>query len=167
MAGGLLAAVVVYLLASRSGLDGMRLVVIGIAVSAMLVATNSWIVLRAELEVAIAATGWSASSLNGLDWDEVAWPFGILAMLAVLIVVITPAVHQASLGDDLALASGVHLRRLRLLMVFAGVCATATVTAVARADRLRRARRTADRPAARAAPPASRCCRPHSPVRCC
>ncbi|MEU4422096.1 iron chelate uptake ABC transporter family permease subunit [Actinoplanes sp. NPDC024001] len=129
--GGLLAAAVVYLLAARSGLDGMRLIVIGIAVNAMLVATNSWIVLRAELDVAIAATGWSAGTLNGLDWDEVALPFAVLAVLAVLVAVITPAVHQAALGDDLALASGVQLGRLRLLMVLAGVCATATVTAVA------------------------------------
>jgi iron complex transport system permease protein len=131
VAGGLLTAAVVYLLASRSGLDGMRLIVIGIAVNAMLVATNSWIVLRAELEVAIAATGWSAGTLNGIDWDELYPPLIVLAVLAVIITVITPAVHQAALGDDLALASGVHLRRLRLLMVVAGVCATATVTAVA------------------------------------
>ena len=56
VAGGLLAAVVIYLLSLDSGLSGMRLVVIGIAVNAMLTAVNSWIVLRAELDVAIAAT---------------------------------------------------------------------------------------------------------------
>lgn len=94
--GGLLAAAVVYLLASKSGLDGMRLIVIGIAANAMLVATNSWIVLRAELDVAIAATGWSAGTLNGMDWEELILPLIVLAVLAVLIAVITPAVHQAS-----------------------------------------------------------------------
>ena len=109
----------------------MRLVVIGIAVNAMLVATNSWIVLRADLDVAIAATGWSAGSLNGLDWDEVALPLAVLAAFAVVVTLIAPAVYQAALGDDIALSTGVHLARLRLLMVVAAVCCTATVTSVA------------------------------------
>ena len=39
--------------------------------------------------------------------------------------------HQASLGDDLAVTSGVPLNRIRLLLVVAGVGCTATVTAVA------------------------------------
>ncbi|WP_430784248.1 FecCD family ABC transporter permease [Actinoplanes sp. G11-F43] len=131
VAGGLLAATAVYLLASKSGLDGIRLVVIGIAVNAMLVAVNSWIVLRADLDVAIAATGWSAGSLNGVDWDELWLPLSVLAGLGVLVAVIDPAVRQAALGDEIAVTSGVPLRRLRLLMVVAGVCCTATVTAVA------------------------------------
>src|SRR5690606_41846694 len=60
----LVVAVVIYLLSSVGGLSGLRLVVIGIAVNAMVTALNSWIVLRAELEVAIAAVGWSSGSLN-------------------------------------------------------------------------------------------------------
>ncbi|RZS43142.1 hypothetical protein EV193_102118 [Herbihabitans rhizosphaerae] len=56
------------------GLDAGALVV--------LTAINSWIVLRAELEVAIAATGWSAGSLNGLDWSDVLLPFAVILVLA-------------------------------------------------------------------------------------
>jgi len=131
VAGGLLAAVVIYLLSLDSGLSGMRLVVIGIAVNAMLTAVNSWIVLRAELDVAIAATGWNAGSLNGVDWSELRLPFAVLGGFVLLLMLISHAMHQAALGDEIAATSGVGLGRLRLLMVLAGVGCTATVTAVA------------------------------------
>lgn len=131
VAGGLLTAAAIYLLSLDSGLSGLRLVVIGIAMNAILTAVNSWIVLRAELDVAIAATGWSAGSLNGIDWDEVQLPFLVIGVLALLLVTLSQAMHQAALGDELAVTSGVGLGRLRLLIVLVGVGCTATVTAVA------------------------------------
>lgn len=129
--GGLLVAAAIYLLAYERGFSGMRLVVIGIAVNAMVTAINSWIVLRAELEVAIAAVGWSAGSLNGVGWEDVGIPFTVIAVLLVLMTTRAHAMHQASLGDAVAATTGVGLNRLRLLMVLVGVGCTATVTAVA------------------------------------
>ncbi|MGP4111128.1 FecCD family ABC transporter permease [Streptomyces sp. 4N509B] len=130
-AGGLLTAAVVYVLALDSGLNGLRLVVIGIGVNAVLTALNSWIVLRSELDVAIAATSWHAGSLNGLGWDDVRLSFLSIAALALLLAVCSQATRQAALGDELAVTTGVRLPRLRLLSVMAGVGCTAAVTAVA------------------------------------
>ncbi|MGW4202387.1 FecCD family ABC transporter permease [Streptomyces sp. NPDC004726] len=130
IAGGLLAAGAVFLLSVRAGLDGIRLIVVGIAVNAMLIALNSWIVLRADLDVAFAASGWSAGSLNGIGWDDLALPLAVASGLAVLLAVLARAMHQSALGDEIAVASGVGLTRHRLLMVGAGVGCTATVTAV-------------------------------------
>ncbi|GGS89049.1 iron complex transport system permease protein [Streptomyces griseoviridis] len=129
--GGLLVSAVVYLLSADRGFSGLRLVVIGIAVNAMVTALNSWIVLRAELEVAIAAVGWSAGSLNGVDWADLWVPFWVIGVLLALAAVRSRAMHQTLLGDALAVTTGVSLNRLRLLMVLVGVGCTATVTAVA------------------------------------
>ncbi|QNP67689.1 FecCD family ABC transporter permease [Streptomyces genisteinicus] len=129
--GGLSVAAAIYFLAFDRGFSGMRLVVIGIAINAMVTAFNSWIVLRAELEVAIAAVGWSAGSLNGIGWDDLTIPFVIICVLLLLITLAAHSVHQAALGDAIAVTTGVGLDRLRLLMVFVGVGCTATVTAVA------------------------------------
>ena len=129
--GGLAVAAAIYLLSFERGFSGLRLVVIGIAFNAMVTAINSWIVLRAELDVAIAATGWSAGSLNGVDWAEVRLPFAVIGLFVLLLVVISHAMHQAALGDQVARTTGVRLGRLRLLMVLAGVGCTATVTAIA------------------------------------
>ncbi|MGC4893677.1 FecCD family ABC transporter permease [Micromonospora sp. DT31] len=131
VAGGLLAAALIYVLSLDSGLSGLRLIVVGIAVNAMLTALNSWIVLRAEIDVALAATGWNAGSLNGVDWSEVRLPFAVIGVFVLLLVVISHAMHQAALGDEIARTTGVRLGRLRLLLVLAGVGCTATVTAVA------------------------------------
>ncbi|NGO67710.1 FecCD family ABC transporter permease [Streptomyces boncukensis] len=129
--GGLLVAAVIYLLASDRGFSGLRLVVIGIAVNAMVTALNSWIVLRADLDVAIAAVGWSAGSLNGVGWDDLWIPFAVIAVLLALLATRAHAMQQAALGDAIAVATGVGLGRLRLLMVLVGVGCSATVTAVA------------------------------------
>lgn len=129
--GGLVVAAAIYLLSSGGGLSGPRLVVIGIAVSAMVTALNSWIVLRAELEVAMAAVGWSAGSLNGVGWEDLPVPFVLIAVLLVVTAGFAHAMHQAALGEPVAAATGVGLRGLRLLMVVAGVGCTATVTSVA------------------------------------
>ncbi|MEV5827392.1 iron chelate uptake ABC transporter family permease subunit [Spirillospora sp. NPDC052242] len=128
IAGGVLTAAAVYALSLGSGVGGLRLVVVGIAANAMLTAVNSWIILRADLDVAIAATGWQAGSLNGLDWAELRFPFLLCGAFLALPAVLSRALHQATLGDEVAAASGVHLNRLRLLAVLAGVGCTAAVT---------------------------------------
>lgn len=129
--GGLLATLVVYLLSFDRGFSGLRLVVIGIAVNAMVTAFNSWIILRADTDVAIAAVGWSAGSLNGVDWADLWIPFWVIGLLFLVISLRTRALHQTLLGDAVAVTTGVGLGRLRLLMVLVGVGCTATVTAVA------------------------------------
>ncbi|MFB9926632.1 FecCD family ABC transporter permease [Amycolatopsis halotolerans] len=129
--GGLVTAAAVYLLSMGGSRSGLRLIVIGIAINAMLTALNSWIVLRADLEVAIAAVGWSAGSLNGIGWSDVAVPFGVLAVLFAVLLTRAPALHQAALGTELAVTTGVRHEPLRLQLVVIGVACTATVTAVA------------------------------------
>lgn len=129
--GGLTTAALIYMFSLGSGRGGMTLIVVGIAFNAMLTAVNSWIILRTELDVAIAATGWSAGSLNGVDWDEIALPIGIIALMVVALMAVAQPMHQSTLGADLAVTSGVRLNRLRLLLIFIGVACTATVTAVA------------------------------------
>ncbi|WP_243710745.1 iron chelate uptake ABC transporter family permease subunit [Actinomadura sp. KC216] len=128
--GALAAAALVYVLAMRGGVSGLRLIVVGIAVNAMITAVNSWIVLRAELEVAIAAVGWSAGSLNGLDWDHVRVPFWVIGVLLAVLVTRAPAMHQAALGTEVAVGTGVRTGSLQLQLVLIGVGCTATVTAV-------------------------------------
>lgn len=130
MTGGLLAAAAIYLLALKSGFSGLRLIVIGIAMNAMLTAVNSWIVLRAELEVAIAASFWSAGSFNGMGWEELQLPLVVLAVLVLVLMTLWRAMSQAALGDELATTSGISLPRLRVLLVVVGVGLSATVTAV-------------------------------------
>lgn len=131
VAAGLATAALIYVLSLRSGFSGLRLVVVGIGVNAVLTGVNSWIVLRADLDVAIAATAWSAGSLNGLGWEDLGLPLTVVGALAVLLALASHPMHQLALGDEVARTSGVALAGLRLLLVVVGVGLTATVTAVA------------------------------------
>ena len=91
---------------------------------------NSWIVLRRNWR-SRSPPGWSSGSLNGVGWEDLTVPFTVIAVLLALLATQAQSIHQAALGDAVAVTTGVRLERLRLLMVLVGVGCTATVTAVA------------------------------------
>ena len=82
LVGGIATAAVVYLLAYKRGVQGFRLIIVGIAISAMLGSVNTWMILKAKLDDAMAAAVWGAGSLNGLGWTQV-WP--VVVVLAILV----------------------------------------------------------------------------------
>lgn len=131
LVGGLATALVVYALAYSRGVQGFRLIIVGIGVSAMLTSLNTWMLLRAKLEVAMAAAIWGAGTLNGLGLDRLAPAVLILAVLMPLALLMARPMAQLELGDDAAGALGVSAERARLALLVLGVALTATVTATA------------------------------------
>ncbi|OUZ11149.1 iron ABC transporter permease [Aeromicrobium sp. PE09-221] len=129
--GGVLTAVAIYLLAYRRGVQGFRLIVVGIGVSAMLTAANTYLILRAELDLAMSAAAWGAGSLNGTNWEQVLIGGGVIVVLLTVLTVFAPALSQLGLGDEAAAASGVTVERTRLTLVVLGVAPVAVVTAAA------------------------------------
>jgi iron complex transport system permease protein len=129
VAGGLLTAVIVYLLALRGGVQGYRLVLVGIGIAAVLQAVNAFLVARAAREDAFEAAHWMIGSVNGRGWEHV-WP--VAAALAVLVpaaLFLARPMALLEMGDDAARALGVHAERSRLALVFVGVGLTAVATA--------------------------------------
>lgn len=131
LAGGLVTALLVYLLAYRRGVQGFRLIIVGIGVSAMLTSLNTWLLLRADLEVAMAAAIWGAGSLNGMTLERLGYASLILVILAPMVLAMSRPMAQLELGDDAARALGVNAERNRLGLLALGVALTATVTATA------------------------------------
>lgn len=130
MAGGIVTSLLVWLLAWRNGIDTFRLIIIGIGVRAMLVAFNTWLLLKASLETALTAGLWNAGSLNGLTWAKISpsAPIIILMLIAALLV---RRMRLLEMGDDTACALGVSVERSRLLMMLVAVVLTAAATALA------------------------------------
>ncbi|UCR88900.1 FecCD family ABC transporter permease [Mycetocola spongiae] len=129
--GGIATAGIVYVLAWRGGVQGFRLIIVGIGVSAMLAAVNTWLILRASLDDALIAAVWGAGSLNGLGLDKL-WPVLILSAIIIPVVLAHgPTLRQMELGDDASAALGVSGNRSRLILVVLGVALTALVTAAA------------------------------------
>ena len=131
MTGGVLTALVVWLLAWRNGIETFRLIIIGIGVRAMLVAFNTWLLLRASLETALSAGLWNAGSLNGLTWGKT-WPSApLIVLMLIAAALLARRMRLLEMGDDTACALGVRVERSRLLMMLVGVVLTAAATALA------------------------------------
>jgi len=128
---GLATALVVYLLAYRDGVQGFRLIVVGIGVTGMLHGVNVWLLLRAKTEVAMAASIWGAGSITLTGWSQALPAFAVLAVLTPLIWAVRGPLRQLELGDDAAGAHGLRVETTRLAVVVLGVALIATVTASA------------------------------------
>ena len=129
--GGLGTALLVYLLAYRKGVQGYRLIIVGIGVTAALHAVNSWILIRAETEVAMSAAIWGAGSLSLTSWSDVLPAVGIVLAALPLILASVRPMRQLELGDDVASSHGVKVEPTRLMILGVGVLLTALVTATA------------------------------------
>ncbi|WP_145491178.1 iron-enterobactin ABC transporter permease [Yersinia rohdei] len=131
LGGGLLSAVAVYLLAYRQGIQGFRLIIVGIAIGAMLTAFNTWLTITASLESAMTAAAWGAGSLNGLTWAK-GLPSVIFIFIATgVAMLLSRRLPLLEMGDDAAGALGVPVERTRLGLMAIGVILMAAVTAAA------------------------------------
>ncbi|GLY30721.1 iron chelate uptake ABC transporter family permease subunit [Kineosporia sp. NBRC 101731] len=130
-AGGLATASVVYLLAYRQGIQGFRLIIVGIGVSAMLGSVNAYLISRASLDDAMAVGFWSAGSISRVTWSSLA-PSLILTVLIVgATALLSPALQRLELGDDAAVTLGTRPTPARLGLMVTAVTAVAVVTAAA------------------------------------
>jgi len=128
--GGVATAAVIYALAWRGGVSGMRLVLVGVGIGAALHAVNALLVVRAPLGAAQTAAQWQAGSLNGVTWRDLAWLAGLLVVVAPVLVLLFRGLTTLSFGDDLATELGVRVGHVRLGAVAAGVALVALATAV-------------------------------------
>ncbi len=131
VAGGLIAAALVYLFAWRGGLHAMRFVLIGVGFAVALRSLTQLFLTKGDYLLAQQAKVWMTGSLNGRGWDQ-ATPLG-WALLALLPLVLWAAYAQrnVTLDDDTATALGVRLGRTRLLLVLTGVGLAAVATGAA------------------------------------
>ncbi|WP_323742203.1 FecCD family ABC transporter permease [Microbacterium sp. UFMG61] len=131
LVGGAGTALLVYLLAFRRGFTGFRLIIVGIGVASMLASVNTWIILNADLRIAMLASAWGAGSLNLITAEQVGVATCVIVPIAISVAVLADRMHLLELGDDTASALGVRTGGTRLALIVLGVGLTASVTAMA------------------------------------
>ncbi|MFT3799110.1 FecCD family ABC transporter permease [Microbacterium sp.] len=129
--GGLATAFVVYLLAYRRGVQGFRLIIIGIGVSAMLGSINSYLITRADLDDAMTVGFWGAGSIGRVSWGSMGPSLLVGALIVAAAAALSPALRRLELGDDAATNLGTRPTPARLGLMVVGVATTALVTAAA------------------------------------
>ncbi|WP_250029490.1 FecCD family ABC transporter permease [Paractinoplanes maris] len=131
LAGGLITATLVYLLAWRQGVDGFRLVLVGIGIGEVVTAGVSWFLVRAEIVDAARATIWLNGSVAGADWSQVR-PLSLgLAVLLPLAVATSFTLQALQFDDDVSKSLGVRLQAARLAVVLTAVALAAGAVAAA------------------------------------
>ncbi|GGT06406.1 ABC transporter permease [Streptomyces kurssanovii] len=128
--GGLVTAAVVYLLVFGGGMQGFRLVVMGIGVSALLLAVNSYLITRASWQEALEAQAWLIGSLGNRGWDHAVAIGVAVAVLLPLAFGLAGRLSMVEMGDDTATALGVDVARSRVALLFVSVALAAFATAV-------------------------------------
>lgn len=131
VAGGMIAAVVVYLFAWRRGMHAARFVLVGIGIAIALRSVVHLFITKGDYLAAHQAQVWIAGSLNGRGWDE-AVPLGwTLLALVPGVVWAARAQRNAAFDDDTATALGVPLHRTRFGMALLGVFLASVATGAA------------------------------------
>jgi iron complex transport system permease protein len=129
--GGLATAAAVYLFAVKRGVQGFRLIIVGIGLSAILDSANQWFIVKVNLQTALAASIWGQGTLNGLGWAQ-AGPVALgVGSLSVALLLYGPRLALLEMGDDAAAALGVRVEPTRLAYLILGVALTAVTTAAA------------------------------------
>jgi iron complex transport system permease protein len=131
LVGGLVTAALIYGLAWRRGIQGFRLVLVGIGINAMLAALVNWLLIIAQVYEAARAQVWLNGSLNARGWEHVV-PVGIaLLVLVPAALVLSFVMGALQYGDDTARGLGVRVdvSRSLLLLVAVGLAAVATAGA--------------------------------------
>lgn len=129
--GGLATAAVVYLLAYRGGIQGFRLIIVGIGVAAMLNSVNAYLITRADVRDAMMVGFWQAGSLSRVSWASLVPSLMIAAVIVLACCLLSPALSALELGGDAAVTQGVRVGPARLGLLVVGVATTALVTAAA------------------------------------
>jgi iron complex transport system permease protein len=129
--GGLVSAALIYGLAWRKGVQGFRLVLVGIGINAALVALVNWLLIVAQIYEAARAQVWLNGSLNARGWEHVL-PVGVaLAILVPAALILGFVLGGLQFGDDTARGLGIRvdLTRTGLLLVAVGLAGIATASA--------------------------------------
>lgn len=130
-AGALTTATLLYALAWRRGIDGQRLVLVGIGISAALTAGTSWLLVTARIEDAASAQVWLNGSLNARGWEQAAPVLWAMALLVPVALLLVRTLNAVQLGDDNARGLGVRLQWAQLLTLVVAVgLASVAVSAV-------------------------------------
>lgn len=130
--GGTAAALLVFLLASHRGFaGGVRLIITGIAVSALLASFNTWLLLTATVEDALMAGLWGAGNLAGAKWATTipALLCAGMFLLAAGLLVRPLTTLQLGVSTATALGQRVTLTQIAAILIGVGLTALATATA--------------------------------------
>ena len=130
-AGALVSILLVYLLAkSRGSVTPIRLILVGVAVSAMFQAFTNYIVYTAPDDAAVReATFWMLGGLGSAEWEDLPLLLCLVPPAFLLMLALSKSLNAMMMGDSSAITLGVNLNVVRNLLIVITALLTASSVA--------------------------------------
>ncbi|BAY10157.1 FecCD family ABC transporter permease [Calothrix sp. NIES-2098] len=129
--GALVTTLLIYFLAWDRGLHPVRLILIGVGISAVAGAFTSLMITFGQIYDVSQALVWLAGSVYGRTWEQIFAFVPWLVIFVPLALIKASELNTLNLGDDIAkgLGSKVELQRSFLLLISAALSGAAVATA--------------------------------------
>ncbi|WP_430787128.1 FecCD family ABC transporter permease [Virgibacillus flavescens] len=129
--GAAVTTAIIYLLSWKNGVTPMRLILIGIAISALTNAVVTTFMVSSESTVSTKIYLWLTGSLYGANWQEVTILIPIMVVLILATLFFAGIVNVKQLGDDIAIGMGVRVQFFRFLLLAMSVALAGTAVSFA------------------------------------
>ena len=129
--GGAAVGTVTYLVSLRGGFTGLRFILVGIAISSMLVSVNRWLLVRVDDDEGLGALKAITGTLGAARWPVVAPTCLAIGVTVALILLASRHLQVLSLGEQVATVLGSPTRRASALLILLGTVLVAVVTMAA------------------------------------
>ncbi|MEA0554577.1 iron ABC transporter permease [Lysinibacillus irui] len=129
--GAAIISFIIYLLSWRKGVTPIRMVLIGIGISALAKAVVTMLLVMSEVAATTKAYLWLTGSLYGANMQDVYLLLPWVAILLPLTFMLARTVNVKELGDEMAIGLGVKVQRYRLLFLLISVMLAGSAVAFA------------------------------------
>ena len=129
--GGAAVGTVTYLVSLRGGFTGLRFILVGIAISSMLVSVNRWLLVRVDDDEGLGALKAITGTLGAARWPVVAPTCLAIGVTVVLTLLASRHLQVLCLGEQVATVLGSPTRRASALLILLGTVLVAVVTMAA------------------------------------
>lgn len=121
VAGAITTSMVIYALAWKEGVTPIRLVLIGIGMSAITGAGTMFMLILSPFYTAGQAYIWLTGSVYGASWADVYTILPVIVLIVPLALWLARSLNAQAFGDDLAAGLGVAVQRHRMALLFCSV----------------------------------------------
>jgi len=129
--GATIIGVMVYLLAYKNGVSPIRLVLIGIGVSALAQAVTTTLMVMGPIYQASQANIWITGSVYASTWQNVQILVPIVLILITLTIILARNLNIQELGEELATGVGSAVQKQRFLLLLISTALTGSAVAFA------------------------------------
>ncbi|MBP1903718.1 iron complex transport system permease protein [Paenibacillus turicensis] len=129
--GAMVTALIIYVLAWKKGVSPIRLVLIGIGVSAITGAGTTFMLILSPFYTASQAYIWLTGSIYGATWTDIQTILPVIVIVMPLAILLARSLNAQEFGDDLATGLGVTVERHRSALLLCSVLLAGIAVSVA------------------------------------